>query len=476
MRAAILVMACLGLAALSLAVVPAAPAYDPLMWLLWGRELAGGTLDTANGPAFKPLPVAVCALLAPLGSAAPTLWLLLARAGAVLAVALAAVLARRLVAEWSASASRAPLLAGAAAGLGVALTGSLLPLAAGGALEATFVAGALGGVLSWRADRPALSFACAVCCALIRVEAVPFLLVPALQLWRARPEWRPALAAAGVTLPALWLAPDALSTGELLRSAERARVPNPGQPALAEVPALASLGAAAGLALVPVCLGALALRPRRDRAAALLAVAGLAWLLLVAGMAQLGFSGEERYALPGVAAVTVAGAVGLARLGSPRGGLAAFGPYASVLGQTPPRPARRLVLAAVAALVLAAAAPRLAALPGEGEELAYAARLSSDLDRAVALAGGAESLLACGRPVVGQYRGPLLAYRLGVTKRQVIFEPGTTGVAFESRLSREHTPAPVVPARYRAVVRAGSWRVVTRCARPVARLSGVSPG
>lgn len=172
-------------------------------------------------------------------------------------------------------------------------------------------------------------------------------------------------------------------------------------------------------------------------------------------MAQFGFSGEHRYALPGVAALTVAGAVGLARLGA----------------------ARRWAPATLAAVVVVAAAvPRLAALPGEGDELAYAARLSSDLDRAVALAGGPESLLACGRPVVGQYRAPLLAYRLGVTKRQVIFEPGTTGVAFESRLSREHTPAPVVPARYRAVVRAGSWRVVARCARPVARLSGVTPG
>nr|MBA3262273.1 hypothetical protein [Thermoleophilaceae bacterium] len=82
--------------ALSLAVVPAAPGYDPWMWLLWGRELMGGGLDTAEGPAFKPLPVAVCTLLAPLGPAAPTAWLIIARAGVLAAVALAALLAHRL--------------------------------------------------------------------------------------------------------------------------------------------------------------------------------------------------------------------------------------------------------------------------------------------------------------------------------------------------------------------------------------------
>jgi len=454
MRAATLVLACVGVAALSLSFVPAAPAYDPLMWLLWGRELAAGTLDTAGGPAFKPLPVAVCALLAPLGSVAPAVWLLLARAGALLAIALAARLAHDLTAEVVPLRSRAPLLAGAGAAVGVALTSSLLPLAAGGAVEAAFIAAGLAAVLAWRADRPGLAFAFGLCCALLRVEAIPFLAVAGVLLWRDRPAARPALVAAGLALPVLWLAPDALSTGEVLRSASRARVPNPGQPALAQMPFLASLGAASGLAFVPICLGTLALRIRRDRAAATLAASGLAWLVLVAAMAHFGFSGEYRYALPGVAALTVAGAVGLARLGA----------------------ARRWVPVVLAAVVVVAALPRLGALPGEGHELAFAARLSSDLDRAVALAGGADSLLACGRPVVGQYRGPLLAYHLGVTKRQVIFDPGMTGVAFESRLSREHAPAPVVPARYRAVVRAGYWRVVTRCARPVAGLSGVTPG
>src|SRR4051812_7444893 len=48
----------LAIALLSLLVVDPAPSYDPWSWLLWGREVAGGSLSTIDGPAFKPLPVA----------------------------------------------------------------------------------------------------------------------------------------------------------------------------------------------------------------------------------------------------------------------------------------------------------------------------------------------------------------------------------------------------------------------------------
>ncbi len=80
-----LALVALAAAAVSALLVAPAPSYDPWSWLLWGREVAGGTLSTAEGPAFKPLPVAVCALLSALGAAAPAAWVLLARAGAAVA-------------------------------------------------------------------------------------------------------------------------------------------------------------------------------------------------------------------------------------------------------------------------------------------------------------------------------------------------------------------------------------------------------
>ena len=56
-------------------------------------------------PAFKPLTVAVCTLLAPLGGAAPEAWVIVARAGMVVAVVLAFVLGRDL-GGWAAGRGR----------------------------------------------------------------------------------------------------------------------------------------------------------------------------------------------------------------------------------------------------------------------------------------------------------------------------------------------------------------------------------
>ena len=94
-RAPALVAACLALAALSL-VLPWALAFDPYAWLVWGRELAHGTLDTSAGPSWKPGPVLVTTPLSVLGDVAAPGWLVIARTGARLAVAGAAALAWRL--------------------------------------------------------------------------------------------------------------------------------------------------------------------------------------------------------------------------------------------------------------------------------------------------------------------------------------------------------------------------------------------
>jgi hypothetical protein len=161
------------------------------------------------------------------------------------------------------------------------------------------------------------------------VEAWPFLLAGGLVLWRRAPGLRPALELAAVLVPAAWLVPEWLGSGDLLRSGARARVPNPGQPALADVPALASLRAAADLPLWPLWLGvaapalpAVRRRDRSARAALAPAAAGAAWIAVVAAMAQAGFSGEPRYALPGAALIAVSGAAGLALALRPAAGAA----------------------------------------------------------------------------------------------------------------------------------------------------------
>lgn len=404
-------------AALSALVIAPAPAYDAWAWLLWGREVSGFALSTAEGPAFKPLPVAVCAVLSLLGPAAPFAWVLLARAGAVLAVWLA---------------YRA---GGGLAAVAVALCGGFLGYAAGGAETGWTIAFALLAVEAARGGRPRAALLCGVGCALLRVEAWPFLLVAGAVLWRRRPEHRALLVSCALAVPALWFVPEWLGSGDLLRSGARARVPNPGQPATAAIPALAALREAAALPLWPLWLGAV-FAPRRLRP---MLLAGLAWIALVAVMAQAGFSGEPRYALPGGALVAIAGAAGL-RAGARSPAVA--------------------VLAAVA--LLAAAAPKLAALPDLRREQAWQRGLDADLQRVIAAGGGRDALLSCGRPYVGNLRGPLLAYRLDVAKRRVGFDPAPPGTVYRSRL---HPDSAIEPAAdgFDPRARRGRWELLVRC-------------
>jgi hypothetical protein len=419
--------AALAVAALSALVIAPAPSYDPWAWLLWGREIAHGTLSTAEGPAFKPLTVAVTTALAPLGEAAPAVWVIVARAGTVVAI----VLAFRLGREMGGA------VAGAAAAMAVAFTGDLIGYSAAGAEPGWTIALALAGILAWRADRPRAALACGVACALLRVEAWPFLLAFGIVLWRRRPQDRALLVACAVAVPALWFVPEWLGSGDVLRSGSRARMPNPGQPATESVPALAALREAAALLLVPLWVGVLF----APRAARPLLFAGLAWIAIVAIMAQAGFSGEPRYSLPGGALVAVAGAAGLVAATRDRRALAAV----------------------AAVLLLVAAVPKLADLPDLRRDQAYQRGLAADLSAAIDVAGGRAALLACGRPYVGDLRGPLLAYHLDVEKQRVQFDPRPPGAVFRSRIAPGAPVEPVVSSAFTPRAQAGRWTVLTAC-------------
>ena len=72
------------------------------------------------------------------------------------------------------------------------------------------IAFALAGIEAWRAGRPRAALACGVACALLRVEAWPFLLAFGLMLWRRRPQDRALLVACAAAIPALWFIPELL--------------------------------------------------------------------------------------------------------------------------------------------------------------------------------------------------------------------------------------------------------------------------
>src|ERR1700722_2959609 len=77
----IAVVACFALAALSAAILPTVPSYDPWSWIVWGREVSDPHLSfvVGGGPSWKPLPLIFTTVFGLFGGAAPTLWGIAAR-------------------------------------------------------------------------------------------------------------------------------------------------------------------------------------------------------------------------------------------------------------------------------------------------------------------------------------------------------------------------------------------------------------
>src|SRR5436305_10387319 len=102
---AVATVVCVALAALSAAVLPTVPSYDPWSWVVWGKEVFDPHLSffVGGGPSWKPLPVAFTTVFGLFGGSAPTLWVIAARAGGLLGLVAAYRLAGRLTGErrWS---------------------------------------------------------------------------------------------------------------------------------------------------------------------------------------------------------------------------------------------------------------------------------------------------------------------------------------------------------------------------------------
>jgi hypothetical protein len=97
--------AALAIAALTL-LIPSTPSYDPWAWLVWGREIAHLDLQTTGGPTWKPLPVLFTTIFSLFGGASPDLWLVVARAGALMAVAMTFKVAWRITRDLVAVGAR----------------------------------------------------------------------------------------------------------------------------------------------------------------------------------------------------------------------------------------------------------------------------------------------------------------------------------------------------------------------------------
>jgi hypothetical protein len=438
------------LALLSL-LLPTTPTYDPYAWLIWGREVLHLDLNTRLGPSWKPLPVVFTTVFGLVPSAAPDLWVIVARAGAIAAIALAFRVTRRL---------GGGVAGGLVAAACLAASTGFLRFAALGDSEGLLVALLLAAVdlhLSGR-RRAALWIAFAAC--LLRPEAWPFAAAYGAWLWRAEPRVRVTVVGMLVGGLALWFGPELWGSGDALRAGSRARDPNPNAIAFADHPALEAVKRTLSMTPLPAELGFAAVGLGwvtgwwRDRRVAAFAVGALAWVGLVAAMTEAGFSGNARYMIAPVALICVAGGTGWGRA------------FALV-------PRWRGTAAIGAALALLAAAALLitpvSRLGADATSVRDEARLYEALSGAVGAVGGPAAVRRCGSAATGPFQVTPLAWRLGETIEGVtsLVEPRRPGTVFRAGPPPRDPPgAPQVTLhsdRWQPVARSGPWEVLQAC-------------
>ena len=438
-----LVAGCLVLAGLSL-LLPSQPSYDPWAWLVWGRELWHGTLDTGGGPSWKPLPVAFTFAFAPAGELAPMLWLVVARASGLLALALAFRLAARLAGPRR----LAGIVAGTVAAVALALVPLWLRYLAHGNEAPMAVALMLFAFERHLDGRRGHAFAAGAVACLLRPELFPFVALHGLWVaWHARPWARVAIVGSLVAVPALWIVPEWIGSGHPLDGGRQATSEPFWSLSLEERPWLAALERAhreTGLALELGALLAVALSIR-ERRAAVLAPAGAAvlWLGMYVAMTQLGFSGNARYVLPALVVICVLAGVGAGRLAA-----------------VAPKPA---LAAAAAALIAIAAAPfldrRVGQACAEGRLIEQRTALHRDLSEAVRRLGGPGGVNRYSAATVNRAFETHLAWDLKLPVRTVE-RARARGLVFGSEWRvTEPRPLPRRVAVRALRARVGGWRV-----------------
>jgi hypothetical protein len=508
-------------AALSL-LIPSTPSYDPWAWLIWGREIVHINLQTTGGPSWKPLPMLFTTLFAVFGKAQPDLWLVVARAGAVMAVLMVFKVASRLTRDliapradgeeakglrrWTslpADATRAarwtmllaPLMAGLIAAGSLVNSGGFISDNALGYSEGFATALALLAVDSYLDGARQRAFVFGFFAALDRPELWFFWGPYGLYLFWRDPGARRLVVALFALIPLLWFLPELWGSGHLLRGVTRAQHPRSNSAAFAQCPVCTVFKKEAWpavlnrvkipgiLAMVAAAVGLWTTRASwwrrwpvladiRARAWLLaLGVFGLVWWFGIAVETQAGFSGNNRYLVLGTAPVAIVGGI-------------AWGWFASVAAAVLRRLAelgggRRRFAAvrftvpagAVVALALFLAWPpwigkNVVSLPRTHHALVYQARLRSDLTAAVAKAGGAHALLSCGAVMTEGFQVPMAAWTLSVHTLRVEAEPPTLvgppwpAVILQTRAQSNSTLLPT-PAQILAWERAGArYRLV----------------
>jgi hypothetical protein len=400
-----LVLVCLVTLPLLSLIVSREPSYDPTAWLIWGRQIVHGMLATSGGPSWKPLPIVFTTPFALTGSAvAPSLWLYVARLGGLTAMLATFAVTRRL----SGSA-----LSGVIAAAALGLATEFAYNAGRGDSEGLLVTAVMCAILLHLDGRRHAAFLAGAVAALMRPEVWPFWGAYGLFVLYRERDLRTAawFGLIVVAVLAAWFVPEEIGSGNLLRSGDRAKLPVPGTPGATSAPFLFTFIYGARFLSVPVYAGAIYATVRawrtRDRRLLVLAGASTAAMLLVAVLAQTGFTGNLRYVtLPGSILCVLAG-IGLPALAADLRGRRGWYPAVAVTVVS--------VIVSVGVLVSWGL-----------HQLRDEQRYGRELPALIARAGGPAAIRACPPLWSSPYERQTVAYRLDVSPEKISTQTGAT--------------------------------------------------
>jgi len=290
-RAALVVLGCLVLAAVSL-VTPSVPTTDPWGWIVWGREVAHLDLDTSSGgsPSWKPLPVLFTTVLSLGGDALPELWLVVARAAGLLGLAIGILLAVRLLGRPRPAVA---VVAGLVCAASLALSTGWLRAGLHGYSEPMVLALLFGAVLAHLSGRRTLPLVLLMLGGLARPELWAPIGLYALWAWRSGAMGLGRAFLLLLPIPVLWFGGDLWGSGNALHGSQEAQsISN-----LREVPLgdMLSETFGGGMIVVPILgLLGLAVRPR-DRTLRFLALACAAYVGYLCLLVALGYPSTSRF-------------------------------------------------------------------------------------------------------------------------------------------------------------------------------------
>lgn len=420
------------LAALSLLVFDQAT-YDPTAWLIWGRQIAHGTLETVAGPSWKPLPVLLTTPFSLFGDdAAIHLWLVVARAAGLLSFVVAYRVAAR--------------LGGRPAGIV-----AVVALALAAQYDFNWIRGNSEGMLVFlallAADRHFAghhrqAFAAAAGTALLRPDTWLLLALYGLFLIHRRRDLRTAalVLGAGGAVVLAWFVPEYIGSGDFFRGASRAREPVLGSPGASDSPFVSTFTHSAQALSYGVYAGAVAalLPAWRDRRIAAVALASAVLMVIVAGLASSGFTGSLRYVALPMSLLCVLAGVGWAWVG------------------------RHVPVPVLALLILAAVPGLVGPVDRIGENLDRVAdtdRFYGSLPAFIERLGGREAVKRCGQVATGPYNTQILAYRLHARQQQIALAPQVPGSVLDSAQSQRGAGN----RAYALKVRGTEWMLRSTC-------------